>query len=513
MKKSKIFTSIGLIMLITLIGKFVGFIKEAIIVAKFGATYQSDAYNISLIIPYIAFSLIGISITTTFIPILSDINEKKGEKKMFEFASDIINLFTLISIIIFIMGWYFSSDVVKMIAPTYEGRAFQLTVKLVRISMLNLVFLSCNSAFMAVLQVKEEFFSPALTGLMISIPILIFFLFGMPFGIEGLSYVTTFGFLLQILIQIPWMKKIHYSHRFYIDFTNENLKKMFILIVPVIVGEGVNQINVIVDRMMASSFSEGSIAALNLSAKTNNLIYTIFSTAIVTVIFPLLSKEAVSEKNDGFHYYLNRSINNMLLILIPATVFVMIFNNNIVCVLFKHGIFDDKGVYITSSTLFYYSLGLVFYGIRDICNKAFYSLKDTKTPMRNGIVGVALNIVLILILVKYFGIIGLPLAYSISAACIAILLYINLQKKISRKLDIKLFCNITKYIFASIAMGGVDFCVYNYLIKYFHGISGEILLLIICFIVSLSVYLLLLILLKEREVINTISVLRRKLSK
>lgn len=502
MSNSKIAKNVSKIMIITIIGKLVGFLREAIVASEYGANYQTDAYTIAYIIPFIVFSIISVAISTTFIPILNEVNVNEGENKMFEFASNIINILFVLSLILCIIGMVFSPVIVNIIAPSYEGEVYILAVKLTRISMINIIFLSLNSGFMAILQTKEEFTSPALTGLMISIPVLLYIWFGIDYGVTGLTYATTFGYLLQVLIQVPWIIKIKYKHYFIISFKDPRIKKMLLLILPVIIGECINQINVLVDKMMATGLEEGSIVSLNLAAKVNNLIYMLFSTAIVTVIYPILSREAAKGKLKDFVSYINKSMKSILLILIPVTFFIIIYNKSIVSILFEHGKFDSNGVKMTSIALFYYNIGVVFYGIRDVYNKAFFAMKDTRTPMINGIISVVLNIILNLTLIDYMGIGALPLASSISSAVTTLLLYVSLKKRV-KLYSIK---DVLPTVYKSIVASGIFSIILYFVNNITQNLQtcffAQVLLVLVGGLIAGVIYIISLLLLKEKEITN-----------
>ena len=108
----------------------------------------------------------------------------------------------------------------------------------------------------------------------------------------------------------------------------------------------------------------------------------------------------------------------------------MIFSKEIVSLLFGKGAFPQEAISMTGNALFYYSVGMIAFGLRDILSRGFYALQDTKTPMINATVAVVLNIVLNIILSKYLGIGGLALATSISAIVGKGLLFITLRRKI-----------------------------------------------------------------------------------
>lgn len=475
MRKSSAIKSTSAIMLLMIVSKITGFLRDVLIASAFGTTYQTDAYNMALIIPSFIFSVFGAAISTTFIPILSDIYKNKGKKEMYSFSNNVMTILMIITFVLCILGICLSPILVKILAPNFTGKTYELTVILSRIAMINLIFMSLNSGFTAILQTLEDFVGPALIGIVLNIPIIIYVLMGNDFGIYGLIGATVIGNGLQILVQVPWLIKHSYKYKVKFNINDKRLKKLLYLVIPVVIGTGVNQINSLIDKMLGSGLPEGSISALNFSSKVNGLVYSIFASAVVTVVYPMLSKEGTNHDKNKFKNYISKSISNIFLIIVPATIGMIILNKPIIEFIFMRGAFNTESVDMTAYALMFLSIGVVFYGTRDVFNRAFYSLQDTKTPMINGVLGVLINIILNLILVKYMGIGGLALATSISAAVTSILLHISLNKKIGSVINKKARWDIVKIIMSSIIMGSVTYFYYNFVVK-LNMISNSIVL-------------------------------------
>lgn len=511
MSKGKLVKAAGIVMIISLISRVVGLLRDVMMGNAFGTTYQTDAYNISLVIPVTIFGLFGLAITNTFIPILSESYSKNGKEDMFDFANSIMNILMLLSSVLCILGWIFAPILVKVIASKFTGDAYTLTVYLTKISIINLLFMSMNSGYMAILQTLDEFIAPTLVGVVMNIPIILYILLGSHQGIEGLTIATVIGNGIQILIQIPWLIKNNYKYSFKINWKDSRIHKMLLLIAPVVIGSGINQINTLVEKTMASGLPAGSITALDYSNKLNGMIYFTFAAAIVTVIYPSLSREGIGEDFETFKNSIRAAVNNMNLIIVPAAVGMIILRVNIITILFKHGAFDERAVQMTATALFYLLFGIIFWGIRDVFNRAFYAIQDTKTPMINGAIGVTANMILCVILVKTMGIGGLTLATSISAAFCCVLLIKDLRKKIGNINGMEILVGSIKIITAAAVMGGVVFFLDTTLSGKLVGFKGEVIKLILCMVIGSVVYCGMLLLLKVKEFMIAVETIKRKL--
>ncbi len=509
MESNKLVKSAGVVMVISMASRVLGFVRDALIVSVFGASVSSDAYTMSLAIPNLMFNLFGLAITTTFIPILSECYSKDGKDEMFRFANYIMNILMIISLFLCVLGWIFTDDIVNIIA-SFTGERYNLTVFLTKISMINILFLSLNSGYTAILQTLDDFTAPALVGIVMNIPIILYILTGTHYGIVGLTVATMIGNGLQIVIQIPWLIKNNYRYSFKIDFKEPRIKKMMSLITPVIIGTGVNQVNEIVQKRMASGLAIGSIVALDYANKMNMLVYFTFASAIVTVIFPSLSRDVSTKNFNEFKYHISSAVNNINIIVIPAVVGLLILRVPIISVLFMHGAFNKSAVDMTAEALFFLVSGLVFWGIRDVFNRSFYALQDTITPMINGAIGIGVNIVMSIMLVKRMGIGGLTLANLHFQLSCCVLLVKDLRKRVGSVNGVNMFMVGGKITASASVMGICIFFIYRFLGNFLVGFKGQLIIIIICIVTAVGIYVLMLILLKVKELTNIINMIKSK---
>lgn len=489
MAQNKLMKSASMLMIITLISKLVGFLRDALTANAFGANYQTDAYNMAVTIPNVLFATFSLAIATTFIPILTESCKTKGKEDMFKFGNNIMNVITIFSLVIGILGWIFADKLVFLMAPKFTGETYELTLFLTRLCIINIIFMSLNSGFTAILQTLEDFTAPALVGIMMNLPIIIYILVVPNKSILGLTVVTIIGKLLEVIVQIPWLIKHGYRFRLYINLKDERIKRILTLVIPVIIGTGVNQLNTIVDKSIASGLREGTISALDYATKVNGMVYSVFGMTVITVIYPMLSQAAADKNFLNYREYLNKSINSINLIMIPTTVALILLSIPIINIIFRRGAFNDTAASMTSTALIYYALGITFYGIRDVLSRGFYALNDTKTPMINGAIGVVINIACNLLIVKYMGIGGIALSTSIAAVSTTILLAYNLSKKVNGLNAKKMLYTGVKIIIASLIMGiGVIITRNNVTAMLSSSNSSAVIVLVACTIVGILLY-------------------------
>ncbi|SHK15797.1 putative peptidoglycan lipid II flippase [Clostridium cavendishii DSM 21758] len=511
MSQSKLVKSASILMIITLISKVVGFFRDALTANAFGATYSTDAYNMAVTIPNILFATFSLAIATTFIPILTESLKTKGKEEMFDFANNIMNVITIISIIFGIVGWIFADKIVFLMAPKFSGETYNLTVFLTKLCIINIVFMSLNSGFTAILQTLEDFLAPSLVGIMMNLPIIFYILLVPNKSIFGLTIATIIGKLLEVLIQIPWVLKHGYRFKFFINLKDERIKRILILVIPVIIGTGVNQLNAIVDKAIASGLREGTISALDYATKVNGMVYSVFGMAVITIVYPMLSQAATNHDLSDYKGYLNKAVNSINVIMIPTTVGLVLLNEPIINVIFRHGAFDDVAANMTSTALIYYALGITFYGIRDVLSRGFYALNDTKTPMINGAIGVIVNIACNLIITRYMGIGGVALSTSIAAVSTTLLLGYNLSKKVDGLNSKNMIYKGLKILMASLIMGVGIYLINKMLPSNMMSTNlGSLIILVVSGILGILTYIFIIYKLKVEEANEIIKKLIKK---
>lgn len=502
MKKTAI-----LLMLITIVSKIVGFGRVITLSYFYGASNISDAYLISLSIPTVIFSFVGTGISTGYVPMYSKIKQDYGEEEGNRFTNNLANILIIICTIIVIFGLIFTKPLIKIFASGFKGEALTLAIQFTKISLLGIYFTGLMNVFSSYLRLKGNYVVPALVGFPMNFITIAAIFLSSKTNILVLVIGSVIATASQLILLVPFIHKKGYRHKFILDIKDRHIKNMAYIALPVIIGVSVNQINVLVDRTLASQIAVGGISALNYANMLNGFVQGLFVVPIATVIYPVISKMAVEDNMDGLKSSISEAINSISLLVIPATIGAMCFAEPVVKILFGRGAFDSQAISMTSNALFYYSIGMLGFGMRDIISRAFYSLQDTKTPMINAAIAMAMNIVLNIILSKFMGIGGLALATSISAIFCTVLLFISFRNKIGPFGMKNIAISFIKVSCASIVMGVIARLLYDILIKNI----GANLALIVAIIIGTVVYFVMIYFMKIDEVDSMIEAVKRKL--
>lgn len=450
------------LMTVIVMTKVLGFSRDISLSYFYGADGLTDAYLISQTIPSVLFSFVGMGIAASFIPIYTKINEHQGMKEATRFTANLTNIVMLLSTILVVAMQIFPVQIVKIFASGFEGETLQIAVDFTRISAFSIYFTALVYIFNSYLDVNKRFLATVLSGLPLNLLIIFFIYLSYEVNFYLLSIGSVLAVVVQFLFLLPSIRKSGYRHSAIVKPAEQNVRKMLILAIPVIIGVSADQINVLVDKTLASQITEGGISALTYSHRIVFFIQAIFVTAIVTVMFPKISKLAVQKNLMQLKDIVGKIITTIALLVIPATFGLMIFSRQVTELLFGRGAFEQDAVILTSGALFFYSIGMLGFGLREVLAKVFYSLEDSRTPMISAFFAMFLNVGLNIFLSRIMGINGLALATSLATLASTGLLYLSLVRKVGSLNTKKIVLDLTKSVTASAIMALAAKSVFDY---------------------------------------------------
>ena len=502
------------LMIATMIAKILGFFRELVLASAYGASMYSDAYITAMNIPLVLFSIIGATLSTVLIPMYFEVRKDLGEKEALKFTNNIFNIVIIMCIIISLIGIIFTEQLVKLFAVGFEGQILNISIDFTRIIIVSIVFIGLSYIMTAYLQINNNFTIPGLVSVPKNIIIIISIILSTKYTPYIMIWGAFIGTATEILFLYPFSRKNGYKYQLHLNLRDKYVKKMFMLMIPVLIGIGVNQVNTMIDRTLASTLVEGSISALNYANKLNGFVMAMFITSVGSVIYPMLSKLSKQDDRNEFNKSLVKSINSVILLVMPVSVGAIVLANPIIKLLFERGEFDTRATYMTSIALIMYSIGMLAFGLRDILGKVFYSLQDTKTPMINGVLAMVLNILINLILVQYMGLAGLALSTSLSGIICIFLLMNSLNKKIGYFGQDKIIKVMLKSMMSAIVMGIATYFVYNLLSNILgSGFIYDAISLFVSILLGAIVYGVFVLILKVDEVSIIIDMMNKKIMK
>ena len=426
----------------TLLSRLLGYIRDMLIARLFGASVSTDAFFIAFKIPNLfrRFFAEG-AFSNAFIPVLTEYKEKHDRNKLNNFLNAQFGTLAMILGVVVTIGILMSPFVILIFAPGFERDSdrYLLSVALLKITFPYLVFISLTALLASILNVFGKFAIAAFTPALLNISIISAAIFLSPLisvPIFSLAIGVFIGGVLQLLLQYLSVRKLGFRFNLNLEFKHDGVKKVFKLMVPGIIGGSVAQLNILIDSIIASFLVAGSISWLYYSDRIIELPLSIFGIALATAILPSLSKFAINSEFKRFNNAIRHSINWALFLGIPSASGIILLAEPIIISLFHYGEMSIYDVQQCMKSLRGYAVGLPAFILIKVLVTAYFAKKDMVTPVKIAVCALIMNTILNLLLMQYFGHVGLALATSIAAWLNVSLLFICLktsEKKFSRE--------------------------------------------------------------------------------
>jgi putative peptidoglycan lipid II flippase len=510
--RKKILGATALVVAAILLSKISGLARDQIMAGYFGLNYDVDAFTWAFFIPNLFRILFAESlIVAAFIPIYSLYIKKKRQADSMVFVNSITNIM-LISFI-FIAGIiYILSPQIGSLLSMIAGNQMDVVkfVLMNRIMIFSLVFLSLSGLAAGVLNSHDIFTVPSLAPFVLNIvTIITVIIFFRQLGIYSMAIGVMAGSLLHLIIQFPQLRVSELSYRPIIDLKHEGVKEIFGLMFPILLSLGAVQLNNSVDNFFALDLGAGNTTALTLSWRVANLPLGVFSVAIITVLYPLISRQAAEEDIKGIKESFSLGVREIGYVMLPASAGLVILSYPIIKVLFEHYNFGPGDTSRVSSILIFHSLGLVFFGLLMILNRIFYAFKNVKTPLKVAGASILVNLLLDWILIRYMDAAGLAFSTTLVAAFNVIVLLVILRKKVGSLGARRIIGSYWKIILSTGMMGIIIYFAWRYVSVFaYRGLAWLIPIVLAMIVIGSGIYLGFTILLRMDEVRFVINMLK-----
>ncbi|WP_431804142.1 murein biosynthesis integral membrane protein MurJ [Halobacillus andaensis] len=424
MKWIKVF---GMITVLSGLGKFLGFFREALIASLFGASETADVFFVAYLIPTILFTALGTGIQAGIIPLYVQ-KQKSSQMEARALLNKLAALFLLVSLAITLIGMIAVQPLVYLFAPGFNAEQSELAAGLTLIMMPSLLFMTTQSFTQGILHAEGKFGPPAWAPIVNNTGIIAaMFLLYQWLGIYGLAVGVFIGSVLQIIVQWPFLPLKDFK---WIWPWKEwsALKNLILPFWPIILAALVVQLNSVVDRVIASFLSDGSVSALNYGNRLLWLPLSILLMPISTILYPQLARQAVDHFN-SFIQLVHRGITIIILFSIPLMSIMIVEAGHLVSIAFERGAFDERAAALTSTAFLFYSAALPFFALREYLMNSIYACHSNHTALKSCVAGVIINIALSLTLAPFFGVGGIAAATGASMIVQSLYLYLHLIKK------------------------------------------------------------------------------------
>lgn len=443
----------------TLISRITGFIRDILIAGVLGAGAAADAFLIAFQFPNLFRRLFAEgAFSAGFVPIFSEILEKEGRDKARQFAEEAFAVLAA-ALLFFVTLMMIAMPVALFaIAPGFDRVPGQMerATELARIAFPYLFFISLVSLQSGVLNALNRFAAAAATPILLNLTLISSVLFALAAG-KDVAKALAWGVSVAGVVQFAWLtwrvRVAGLGLRLIRPRISPRVKQLMIRILPVVFGASLYQLNLLVDKIIATLVAVGAVTWLYLADRVNQLPLGVIGVGIGVALLPMLTRSIQGGYEDDALASQNRAIEISLVLTLPAAAGLLVLAEPIAAVLYERGAFTAADRQAVGAALAAFASGLPAYVLIKALAPGFFGRQDTVTPVRISIFAMAVNIVLNIILMGPLGHVGIAVATALSAWLNAGLLGFVLMRRGHLVPDGRLITRLPRIVVAAIGMG------------------------------------------------------------
>jgi putative peptidoglycan lipid II flippase len=450
-----------LVMALAILSRLTGVIRQSVIAARFGTSDAKAAYDLAFRIPDTIYLLvIGGALGSVFIPVFTSYIAKKDDTGAWRLASTVFNLAVAIALVTaslafilapWLVRWFVAPGFAKSFVGTILSRPWlarqivpgltdpgglpataqlDLTVKLVRLLLLQPILLGIGGLAMAVLNAFRRFMLTALAPVVYNLGIIAGALFLAPrWGIYGLVAGVLAGAGLYVLVMLPGLARCRMRYTLSFEWKDAGVREVGRLLGPRLLGQMFFQLNFIIIGALASFQGSVAVTALEYAYRLLYLPLGILGVSLGSVAFPTLAELANKDRMDDFRDTLTRILRAVLFLSLPATTLLFVLRTPVIRLLFERGEYAAADTTATAQAFFFFIFELTAASVLENVVRAFYALHDTRTPVFVGGSALVLNIIVGISLLPLMGFPALALGFSLATIAQAgVMIYLLRQR-------------------------------------------------------------------------------------
>lgn len=406
----------------TLASRVLGFVRDVVLARLFGAGVGMDVFVVAFQIPNFLRRLFAEgAFSQAFVPVLSEYQSRGPHAEVKALADRVAGTLGVVLFLVTMLGIVAAPLFILLFAPGFSGEPDKLALAsdMLRVTFPYLFFISLTAFAGGILNTYGRFGVPAFTPVFLNLVLIGAAVWLSPYFAEPIFALAVGVFvagLVQLAFQVPFLRGIGLLPRPRWGWTHPGVRKIGKLMLPAILGSSVAQINLIVDRIIASFLVTGSISWLYYSDRLLEFPLGIFAIALATVILPGLSRRHAEQSMEAFSATLDWALRLVAVIALPAAVGMFMLAGPMLATLFQYGEFSAFDTRMASLSLMAYSVALLGFTLVKVLSPGYFSRQDIRTPVRVSIRAVFVNIVLNLVIVVPMILLAIPGAHAGLAA-------------------------------------------------------------------------------------------------
>lgn len=401
---------------LTFLGRVAGFGRTVTLAVLFGTSRATDAFVMASSLPNLLFGAVSQSVGVATVPLLIDARTQHGQAGQQDFINQVWTLVFACALLVTLAGEWLSPTIVHCMAPGFHGAEQHLTVLLTRVMIPAIIFWGASGLLTGVLQAQENFaglsWSPLLVnmvqvGAMLSL--------SRHLHIMAAALGSTLAVASQLLLLVPLMRQRGFRLGFSLNFSYTQLRALARMVLPYFLASSAANIEVLTDRVLASSLPAGSISAMNFALIVSQIPLALIIAPLTAPIFSRLAQHHAEHRRAEFSQLALYGMRWLVLFILPATVILLILHAPILRVLYQHGHFGSRSFTLTAHIFLFAISALPAQALNAYLQQVAYAAQNSKRPARASLIAISVNIVGNFILVHWSGVNGLVLATSIAS--------------------------------------------------------------------------------------------------
>lgn len=415
---------------ILLFSKLIAFVRDPLLASLFGVGIETDSFFLAFVIATFVFTLISQALSAGFIPLYIKKRQTLGQSEALKFASSIFSFLIILLGVVTVLIWIFAEPIVSLFFQDLDIESVKQTASLLRIMAPISLLLPAYFFLSLLLNAEKRFILPPLAILLGNLVVLsiILGLSGL-FGIEAFGIGVLLGVATQFLVIYLAILKLKLN----ISLTLPRIKdvrSMSAIGLPALIAAVIFNLHILIIAKLSSNFGIGTYSQLTFALRLDQVVLDLIIASFATVIFPYFSYQTAVLNFNKLKEYLEFGLKSVALVLAPASALLIIFRTQVIELIYQRNVFTANDTEATSLALALFSLSLVAFGLNEILNRAFYSIKDSLTPLKITAFTFTISTFLYWQLGSQFNGLGLALVYSIAALITVILSWTLLFRKL-----------------------------------------------------------------------------------
>lgn len=434
-----------------LLSRVLGLVRTTLFAYTFGISTDANAFTNAFVFPEIIFNIVaGGALASAFIPVFTSyLIEKKDRRAAWHIASAALNLSIAALTILAIVGFIFTPQILNIILhPLFtapDQTQANLVINLTRIMLLQPIFLGGATVAVAVLQARQSFVLPAIAQVLYTACLILGILatmadnrwgiFDHKLGIYGPALGVVLGAFLQLIIQIPGLRREKMRYRLTFDVFHPGVRQMFRLMLPRLLNAAMLYVSVVVNRSLLNVISnpdgsDGKVYGYVTAFTLVMLPIGVFGMAVSQASFPTMAAFVAAGEWQRLRDTIMRTLRGVTYLALPSALGLIVLAQPLTQFLLGHGQVELDKIYVIWQPLIFFSIGLLGLSLVEILVRSFYALHDTRTAVEVSILQFMFVIGLSILLLDSMGANGLALATALGSTGEAVVLLILLRTRV-----------------------------------------------------------------------------------